>query len=138
VANGTYTLQSVAHYASGASGTSTGTTITVNNPPPTTVVLPSNGATLSGNQYLDATASGGVTQVQYELSGASLSQPEVIATATLTIYGWLAGWNTTTVANGTYTLQSVAHYASGASGTSTGTTITVNNPPPTTAGADRG
>jgi hypothetical protein len=83
---------------------------------------------LSGNQYLDAFASGGVTQVQYELSGGSLSQPEVIATATRpTIYGWLAGWNTTTVANGTYTLQSVAYYASGASGTSTGTTITVNN-----------
>jgi polyvinyl alcohol dehydrogenase (cytochrome) len=127
VANGTYTLQSVAYYASGASGTSTGTTITVNNPPPTTsVIIPSNGATLTGSQYLDALASNNVTKVEFHLTGGTLNNA-LIATATLTYYGWLTGWNTTTVANGTYTLQSVAYYASGASGTSTGTTITVNN-----------
>jgi hypothetical protein len=127
VANGTYTLQSVAYYASGASGTSTGTTITVNNPPPVTnVLIPSNGATLTGSQYLDASASGSVTKVEFHLTGGTLNNA-LIATAVPTYYGWLTGWNTTAVANGTYTLQSVAYYASGASGTSTGTTITVNN-----------
>ncbi len=51
----------------------------------------------------------------------------LIATATPTIYGWLASWNTTTVPNGPYTLQSVASYAGGVSGTSAPITITVGN-----------
>ena len=51
----------------------------------------------------------------------------MIATATPTIYGWLAAWNTTTVPNGTYTLQSVASYQGGVSGTSPGITVIVSN-----------
>jgi outer membrane protein assembly factor BamB len=94
--------------------------------PSTSVVIPSNGATLTGSQYLDASASNNVTKVEFYLTGGTLNNA-LIATATPTYYGWLTGWNTTTVANGTYTLQSVAYYASGASGTSTGTTVTVNN-----------
>jgi hypothetical protein len=126
VPNGSYTLQSVAS-SGGLTGTSPGITITVNNPPPTTsVVLPSNNATLSGSQYLDAVASAGVTRVQYELTGGSLSDA-VIATGTPTIYGWLASWNTTTVPNGSYTLQSVASYAGGVSAPSTPITISVTN-----------
>jgi hypothetical protein len=96
----------------------------------TSVVLPANGATEAGQQLLDASASSGATQVQYELSGGSLSN-QVIATATPTIYGWLAPWNTTSVPNGTYTLQSVASYPGGVSATSAPVTVTVNNPPPT-------
>jgi hypothetical protein len=126
VPNGTYTLQSVATQ-SGLTGTSPGITITVNNAnPTTTIVLPSNNATSSGNQLLDAAASPGVTKVQYEVSGGSLTNA-VIATATPTIYGWLANWNTTTVLNGTYTLQSVASYAGGVSGTSAPITVSVTN-----------
>jgi hypothetical protein len=67
-----------------------------------------------------------VTKVVYELTGGTLNDT-VIATATPTIIGWLAGWNSTTVANGTYTLQSVASYPGGVSGTSPGITIMVNN-----------
>jgi hypothetical protein len=96
--------------------------------PSTFVAIPSNNATVSGtSQILDAGASSGVTQVQYEITGRTLND-SVIATATPTIYGWLAKWNTTTVANGTYTLQSVAAYSGGVTGTSPGITITVNNP----------
>ena len=80
--------------------------------PTTTVVLPSNGATLSASQYLDATASPGLSAVQYELSGQGLTNA-VIATGTPTLYGWLAAWNTTGVPNGTYTLHSVATYQGG-------------------------
>jgi hypothetical protein len=40
----------------------------------------------------------------------------------------LAVWNTTGVADGTYTLQSVASYGGGVSGTSSPITITVSNP----------
>jgi hypothetical protein len=128
VPNGTYTLQSVATYPGGLSGTSPGVSVTVNNPAPTTaIVLPSNGATLSGSTYLDATASAGSSQVTYELSGNGVSN-DVIATAVPSIYGWLGAWDTTTVPNGAYTLQSVASTGGGLSGTSPGITVTVNNP----------
>ena len=96
--------------------------------PTTAVVLPSNGATLSGNQYLDASASSGVTQVQYELSGGpDRYTNKAISGSTLTNYGWIGGWNTTSVSNGSYILQSVASYAGGVTGTSAGIIITVNN-----------
>ena len=51
----------------------------------------------------------------------------MVATASPTIYGWLASWNTTTVPNGTYTLQSVASYAGGVSAASAPITIMVTN-----------
>jgi hypothetical protein len=50
----------------------------------------------------------------------------VIATGTATLYGWLAEWNTTSVPNGTYTLQSVGT-TSGGTVTSAPITITVSN-----------
>ncbi len=127
VPNGSYTLQSVAYDAAGMSAHSASITITVNNSPPTTKVLrPSNGATVSGGQYLDASASSGVNKVEFPLRGGSLNDV-VIATGTPTYYGWIGGWDTTTVPKGTYTLQSVAYYAGGVSGRSTGITVTVAN-----------
>ena len=110
------------------SATTNAATITV--APTISVGLPANGATVSGGQWLDSSASSGVTQVVYELTGGTLNHT-VIATATPTIVGWLAGWNTTTIPNGSYTLQGVATYPGGSSGTSPGVTITVDNPPPT-------
>ena len=134
IPNGTYTLQSVASYGGGVTGTSAPVTITVNNPPPTTaVVIPATGSTQSGGTaVLDAFASANVTSVSFELTGGTLTN-KVISTASPTIYGWVGQWNTTTIPNGTYTLQSVASYAGGVTGTSAPVTITVNNPPPTTS-----
>ncbi len=128
VPNGTYTLQSVASYSGGVTVTSPGITLIVNNPSPTTtVVYPAGGTTVKGTlQWLDATASSGVTSVTYELSGGSLTN-KVIASGTSTLYGWLGAFDTTAIPNGTYTLQSVASYAGGVSGTSPGITITVAN-----------
>jgi hypothetical protein len=128
IPNGVYTLQSEATDTEGFSSTSTPITITVNNPPPATAVLiPSNGTTQSGGTaLLDASASANVSAVSFELTGGSLSDDR-IATATPTIYGWLVQWNTTTVPNGTYTLQSVASYPNGVKTTSTAVTITVSN-----------
>ena len=128
VPNGTYTVQSVAtNPGGGLSSTSPGVSITVNNPAPTTsVVIPSNGATLSGGNYLDANASAGTTQVQFEISGNGLTN-DVIDTAGQTGYGWIGAWDTTTVPNGTYTLQSVASTGGGLTGTSPAMTVTVNN-----------
>jgi Bacterial Ig domain len=98
-------------------------------PPSTQVLLPANGVTVSGAKVvLDASASSGVTRVQFEVTGGSLSD-SVIATATPTIYGWIAEWNSTTVADGPYTLQSIATSGS-SSGTSSGLSITVSNGEP--------
>ena len=127
VPNGTYTLQSVATFPGGATVTSPGLTMTVSNPPPnSTIVVPSNGATISGVPGFDALAFPGVSTVHFVLTGGTLNQA-VIATATPTLFGWLASWDSTTVPNGTYTLQSVASYAGGVTGTSPGITITVSN-----------
>jgi uncharacterized protein YjbI with pentapeptide repeats len=129
VANGPYSLVSVATDADGNTDTSDAVAVTVDNPSPTTtVVLPGNDATLSGSQYLDATASAGVTQVLFELSGGPADlNDQVIADATLTYVGWADKWATGGIANGTYTLNSVASYANGVSGTSPGITITLDN-----------
>src|SRR5262249_20170662 len=81
--------------------------------------------------YLDAAASN-ATSVQFLLFGGSFGfNAPTICTATATIYGWLCGWNTTTVPNDSYYLVSEA---SGADGTafSTGVSVTVNNAPPST------
>ena len=112
VPNGTYTLQSLVTDVAGNGAYSAGTSVTVSNPTPTTAVLiPSTGASVSGtSSLLGASASANVTYVTFELSGGTLSD-QVIATGTLTLYGWLARWNTTTVPDGTYTLQSVASYS---------------------------
>ncbi len=62
----------------------------------TRVLIPSNGAVLAGSPYLDAAAGDGpgVIKVVFEVSGGTLSD-KVIATATPTLFGWLAKWNTT-------------------------------------------
>ncbi len=102
-------------------------------PPSTTVLIPSNGTTLSGTAApLDASASN-ATSVQFWLLGGSYGYSgHLIGTATLTSYGWLYSWNTSTVANGSYALLSEAFNSSG-SAFSPGVSITVDNAPyPTT------
>ncbi len=99
----------------------------------TTVVLPSNGATVSGTQVvLDAVASSGVTQVQFELTSGT-QNGSVVVTATPTLYGWLTEWDSSTVANGTYSLASIATSSGGQTSTSPRISITVNNSPGTIA-----
>jgi hypothetical protein len=95
--------------------------------PTTSVVAPSSGTTVSGSRVLVAKASSNVTSVTFELSGGSLSH-HVISESTKTLYGWISKWNTTSVPNGTYTLQSVAGTNTKTSATSAGSTITVSNP----------
>jgi chitodextrinase len=125
VATGSYVLLSEA-FNSGGSAFSSGVSITVNNPPTTNVLIPSNGATLSGSTTLDASASN-ATSVEFRLFGGVYGyNAPVICTATLTLYGWLCSWNTTTVANGSYVLLSEA-FNSGGSAFSSGVSITVHN-----------
>jgi virginiamycin B lyase len=128
VPSGSYTLLSEA-FGAGGSAFSSGVSITVNNPPPTTsVLIPSNGATLSGSTTLDASASNATT-VEFRLFGGVYGyNAPVLCTATATIYGWLCTWNTATVPSGSYTLLSEAFGAGGSAFSPVGVNITVHNP----------
>jgi len=50
-----------------------------------------------------------------------------VGTATLTPYGWITLWDSSSVPNGAYTLESVATETGGTMATSTGITVTVDN-----------
>lgn len=92
------------------------------------IAVPSNGATVSGSsQVLDALATG-ATSVSFTLFGGEFnsSNNPTLCTATATIYGWICGWDTTTIPNGTYFLVADASNASGV--TTAGSLLTVNNP----------
>jgi hypothetical protein len=137
-ANGPWQLEVYAEDVDNATGTVYSSTtyapitVTVDNtaPPAPSIVLPSNGATLSGTQYLDAVASPGVTQVHYALSGGPDNSLLSDIFATPTYYGWIGAWDTTSVPNGTYTLQGFACYGGGLlCGGSSDVTITVDNVP---------
>ena len=128
VPNGSYALVSEAS-GPGGSTFSSAVGITVKNPLPTTSVLvPSNGATLSGSTYLDASASN-ATSVEFLLFGASygFAAPVVCTATSSTAYGWLCAWNTATVPNGSYTLVSEAFNSTGSTFSSSGVRIAVNN-----------
>ena len=101
--------------------------------PTTSVLIPSNGATLSGSTTLDASASN-ATSVEFRLFGGIYGyNAPVLCTATPTYYGWLCSWNTTTVPNGSYVLVPEG-FNSGGSAFGSGVNIIVNNiPPPTTS-----
>ena len=130
VPNGTYTLHSVASYPGGITATSVGVSVSVENGAlGTQVLVPSAGATLSGTAaVLDAAAAGtaDVTRVQFVVTGGSLSN-QVVGTAVATLYGWIAEWNTTTVANGAYTIESVATEAGGTTAMSAPIDVTMDN-----------
>ena len=94
----------------------------------TKMIIPANGAKLSGTVALDAGSGDDVpvTKVTFHITGGSQTD-ELIGTATATFEGWVSRWNTTSVANGTYTLRSEAYIASGKHSYSPAITITVRN-----------
>jgi hypothetical protein len=139
IASGTYTLQSQACNTAGICATSTPISINIDADVTSAVDVPStNPATVSGTQQiLSATASdtdeapggtekAGINSLQFEITGGSLSNA-VTVTAVPYLFGWLAEWNTTSVPDGTYTLESVATDTKGVTGASPGVTVTVNN-----------
>jgi hypothetical protein len=129
VPGGTYALQSLVTDDDGNTAYSPGITITVDNTPPATAVLiPSNGAALSGTgAVLDASASN-ATSVKFLLFGGIYGYAApVICTTTPTYYGWLCSWNTTTVPDGSYALVSEAFGPGGSAYSSAGVSITVDN-----------
>jgi hypothetical protein len=130
VPDGTYTLTGVAYDAAGNQAYGNGATIIVENTPPaTSVLVPSNGASLSGTQVvLDGSAPSnlGVTKVEFHLTGGTLNNT-LVATGSPTYYGWVGHWDSTTVPNGSYTLQSEAYDGAGYVGVSPPISVTVAN-----------
>jgi hypothetical protein len=96
----------------------------------TSVLSPSNGATVNGAAVVLTASAGGpstITGVIFTLSGGSLSGHVQVGTAKGSLYGWNAIWNSTSTPNGTYTLQSVVTDSGGTTATSAGTTVTIAN-----------
>ena len=104
------------------------------SPPTTAVLLPSNGATLKGGFWLDASASSTVPiqSVVFRLFGGSIN--EVIdPPGVLTKYGWISGFDSSLVPNGTYSLVSELTDTDGNVTTSAPITVIVANQPLVTA-----
>ena len=95
-------------------------------PPATAVVSPVTNEQWEGTHYLAASASAdlGIDKVVFHITGEGRT---VVEAAGKSAYGWLARWDTTTVANGAYTVQSVAYGDSGQVTTSAGVVVQVRN-----------
>ncbi|PWU24483.1 MAG: hypothetical protein C5B48_06140 [Candidatus Rokuibacteriota bacterium] len=89
-------------------------------PPTVSITAPNAGATLSGTVSLSASASSGTAGVQFKLNGANLG-------SALTAPPYALAWDTTTSADGAYTLTATAWDASGKAATSSGVAVTVSN-----------
>ena len=89
--------------------------------PTVTLTAPSAG-TVSGTVTVSASASDnvGVTGVQFRLQGANLGPDD-------TTNPYSTSWDTTTVANGSYTLTAIARDAAGNTKTAAPLTVTVSN-----------
>ena len=101
----------------------------VNRTPPTTTIFsPKNGQTLRGHVSLLASASNtfGINSVRFEVN-ANGAAARTIATGFNISFGWLGGWNTSTVPNGRYTLRSIAGAPGGLSGESAPIEVEVDN-----------
>ncbi len=91
--------------------------------PKVEVSAPANGATVSGQVSVKATASDdvGVTRVEFYVDNV-LASTDASAP-------WEFAWDTVSVANGVHALKAIAFDASGKSGTDDDTSVTVSNPP---------
>lgn len=132
LASGTYTLMAKAYDAAGNVGQSSNVSVTVVNDataPTVSLTTPVNNATVSGTAIITATASDnvGVSKVEFYANGVLLSASNVAP------YSY--GWNTTAVANGSYTIIAKAYDNSGNVAQSANVVVTVNNTTTPPAGA---
>lgn len=128
--NGNHTLAAVARNTSSLTTTAS-EIITVQNtaaptPPTVSISAPANNASVTGTQALTATASDaqGIASVQFKLNDASLGNA-------ITTSPYSYSWDTTTAANGSYTLTAVATNTANLTTVSSPITVTVNNQPTT-------
>jgi hypothetical protein len=126
LANGSYTLSTKAYDAVGNVGQSSNVTVTVNNPdttaPTVSITAPASNATVNGTVSVTATASDnvGVSKVEFYVNN--------VLQATTASAPFSFSWNTTALANGSYTLSAKAYDVANNIGQSSTVTVTVNNP----------
>jgi hypothetical protein len=96
-------------------------------PPATKVVRPSTDEQWDGSRLLAATATStlGIEKVVFHITGEGRTFVEAAGPSP---YGYLARWDTTTVQNGAYSVQSVAYGDSGQVTTSASVLVQVRNP----------
>ena len=100
---------------------------TVDNAPPTvTITTPGAGTSVSGAVTVTAAAAdnAGVAGVRFLVDGVQVGAEDTVAPYSI-------GWDTTTVADGSYTLTAIARDAAGNTTTAAGVTVTVSQVPPT-------
>lgn len=124
LAAGVYTLMAKAYDAAGNVGQSSNVAVMVVNdttPPSVMVTSPSNSAILSSTVAVTASANDnvGVSSVEFYENGTLLSATNVAP------YSY--NWNTTALANGSYTLIARAYDVSGNMSQSDNIVVTVNN-----------
>ena len=100
--------------------------------PHTTLLIPVGGAVASGTTLLDASTADnvGVTKVEFRLTGSTAHDTLISVgkdTLTPTLAGWVGYWNTATVTNGNYVLQSIVYDAAGKTARSKAIPIVVRN-----------
>jgi hypothetical protein len=130
--NGPHVLKAKAYDAAGNIGSSVAVTVTVQNPvldttpPAAQIISPVSGATVSGvnSVNVSATDNVGVVKVEWYLDGALAASSTNPSPA--------FSWDTTSSTNGTHTVKAKAYDAAGNTGTSTSASVTVQNPVPDT------
>lgn len=124
IANGTHSLTAVASNAASQTTTSAAVTITVNNvsstPPTISITKPASGATVSGVINVAVMVSANTTSVQYKVDGANSG-----AAITTAPFGF--SLSTTTLSNGSHSLDAVASNAAAQTSSSIAISITVAN-----------
>ncbi len=128
--NGTHGLKAKAFDAAGNSTTSSTVSVTVSGgisdttPPTVSLTFPINNATVSGDIELAATAADdmGVSKVEFYINGTLVGLGVPSQQAGPYVYNW----NTTSVANGSHTVQARAYDAAGNSAASALVGVTVN------------
>ncbi len=134
IAIGSHTITAIARDAAGNQATSSTITVNVSNPVPDTTLptvsmtAPTNGSTVSGTVSITANAADniGVVGVQFRVNGVNLGAEDASAP-------YSASWNTSSLANGQYTIVAIARDAAGNTTESSPITLTVNNVASTTS-----
>jgi hypothetical protein len=98
-------------------------------PPRTTVVKPRSGFVFRGAVVFGASAAGDypIKAVDFRISGSTTGAAVVLHGAQFGSYGWSAGWLSTALPNGSYTVQSIARDIAGHVGTSLAIPFTLEN-----------
>jgi glucose/arabinose dehydrogenase/PKD repeat protein len=125
LAAGSYYYRVTAEDAAGnmsAASVEVAVVVPADQPPVVSVTAPAAGATVSGAVAVSAGASDdvGVAGVQFRLGGVNLGGEDTAAP-------YSVSWDTTTVANGSYSLTAVARDTATQTTTSTAVTVTVGN-----------